>query len=60
MPVAPESLQPILLSVLASSPEGKIEDTRELRYDGVNLESAEEQGVVRAVLDSLASKEVGF
>lgn len=57
MPVpTPEALQHIILQNLEAS--GSIPDSRELAYNGRLLQSVEEQGVVRAVLDSLASKEV--
>lgn len=52
----PEALQHIILQSLEAS--GSLSDSRELAYNGRLLQSAEEQGVVRAVLDSLASKEV--
>lgn len=51
-----EDIQPIILQTLEAS--GSIPDSRELAYNGRLLQSADEQGVVRAVLDSLASKEV--
>ncbi|OWZ33731.1 phenylalanine-tRNA ligase, alpha subunit [Cryptococcus neoformans c45] len=52
----PEALQHIILQSLEAS--GSLSDSRELAYNGRLLQSAEEQGVVRAVLDSLASKEM--
>ncbi len=54
----PEALQPYILHSLAISSTGSIPDSRQLEYNGVKLESGEEQGVVKSVLDSLASKEV--
>ncbi|KAK8847646.1 phenylalanine-tRNA ligase, alpha subunit [Kwoniella newhampshirensis] len=56
--LTPEGLQPIILQTLASSPDGKIADTRDLAFNGAALRSTEQQAVVRAVLDSLASKEM--
>lgn len=55
----PEALQPLILSLLASSSDGTIPDTRKIEYNGVDLFTSDEQAVVRAALDSLASKEVG-
>jgi hypothetical protein len=54
----PEALQPLILSLLASSSDGTIPDTRKIEYNGVDLFTSDEQAVVRAALDSLASKEV--
>ncbi|GFZ51629.1 Phenylalanyl-tRNA synthetase alpha subunit [Saitozyma sp. JCM 24511] len=54
----PEALQPLILSLLASSSDGTIPDTRKIEYNGVDLFTSDEQAVVRAALDSLASKEM--
>jgi hypothetical protein len=54
----PEALQPLILSLLATSSDGTIPDTRKIEYNGVDLFTSDEQAVVRAALDSLASKEV--
>lgn len=55
----PEYLQSAVLSALASSPDGTIEDTRELSTaEGGKLGPGDAQNVVRGVLDSLWSREV--
>ena len=53
-----EALQTQLLNTLDSSSSGSIPDTRQLEHNGVKLASSEDQGAVKSVLDSLASKEV--
>ena len=55
----PEILQSTILQTLDSDPQGSIDDTRELVYNGVKVGGGgDEQGVVKGVLDSLWSKEV--
>lgn len=53
----PQQLQALVLETLGSRPEG-IEDSRGLVWEGKTFDSSEEQSGIRAVLDSLASKNV--
>lgn len=55
-----EVLQATILNTLSTNASGSIEDTRTITYNGKELRSAEEQGVVKGVLDSLWSKEVSL
>ena len=55
---SPEALQSHILRTLDASSSGSIPDTRQLEWNGARLQSGEEQGAVKSVLDSLASREV--
>ena len=55
--IQPEQIQTLILQTLDK--DGTIPDTRELELNGVKLASTEDQGAIKAVLDSLWSKEVG-
>lgn len=55
----PEVVQAYILNTLSTNGSGSIDDSRTITYNGAELRSAEEQAVVRGVLDSLWSKEVG-
>jgi hypothetical protein len=50
-----EQIQALVLQTLDKSPNGEIPDSREL-----NLSTPEAQTTLKAVLDSLLSKEVGL
>lgn len=52
----PEQIQSLILQRLDK--DGSIPDTRELELGSVKLASGEDQGAIKAVLDSLWSKEV--
>ncbi|TYJ52978.1 phenylalanine-tRNA ligase, alpha subunit [Cryptococcus floricola] len=54
--LSPDGLRDVILQTLDRCAE--IPDSRELAWDGKLLKTAEEQAVVRAALDSLASKEM--
>lgn len=54
----PEVLQAAILNSLATNANGAIDDSRQITYNGGELRSGEQQGVVKSVLDSLWSKEV--
>lgn len=54
--IQPEQIQTLILQTLDR--DGSILDTRELELNGVKLASTEDQGAIKAVLDSLWSKEV--
>lgn len=53
----PEQIQALVLQTLDR--DGTIPDSRELELNGVKLASGEDQNAIKAVLDSLWSKEVG-
>ncbi|WWD00856.1 phenylalanine-tRNA ligase, alpha subunit [Kwoniella sp. B9012] len=53
---SPESIQSLVLQTLSAN--GSIPDSRELIVDGRALNTPEDQGAVRGVLDSLQSKEM--
>nr|ODN92976.1 phenylalanine-tRNA ligase, alpha subunit [Cryptococcus depauperatus CBS 7855] len=53
----PEELQPVILQALDASDNG-LPDSRQLAFSGKALITQEDQAVVRAVLDSLASKDM--
>ena len=55
--IQPEQIQTLILKTLDK--DGSIPDTRELELNGAKLASTEDQGAIKAVLDSLWSKEVG-
>jgi hypothetical protein len=52
----PEQIQALILQTLDR--DGTISDTRELELNGVKLASGDDQNAIKAVLDSLWSKEV--
>lgn len=55
----PESLQTLILTTLASSSSGSIDDSRDLQTgEGSKLGPVETQLVLKGVLDSLLSREV--
>jgi len=54
----PEVVQAYILNTLSTNGTGTIDDSRTITYNGAELRSAEEQAVVKGVLDSLWSKEV--
>lgn len=56
-PQADTQIQAIILKTLDR--DGSIPDTRELELGGAKLASGEDQNAIKAVLDSLWSKEVG-
>jgi hypothetical protein len=59
MTLTQDDLSSVILSTIASS--SSIPDTRYLRCKGATLSSQDDQTAIKAVLDSLASKEVnGF